>query len=321
MANLKMGESEDPDQFFGKVDSLQVRLNALGHEYTEVMLRTMCMVKFPSSYRTLRTCIQANKSQSYEEFKEQVRLFWRTEILVGEGTGDKDGTTKALAATVENKSLKCFGCGSPGHLLPDCPKRRTSKGSGGYNNRGNGFSTRGRGKGQRGGRGGRDNSDGKRYNNSGNKDSSTYSSIAPIGNGKCFICDRRGHIAFNCPEKRRYRDAASKANNTTTVYEDHGAYTAALSVTDDRRSRVSGVDHHTRQQQSNAWVVYSGCTTHMCNSREVLSDIRWGKGQVILANGKVLDSIGIGRIRGKAEADDGKLVSISASTTSCLFQT
>ena len=66
MANLRMGESEDPDQFFGKVDSLHVRLKALGHEYTEVMLRTMCMVKFPSSYKTLRTCIQANKSQSYD---------------------------------------------------------------------------------------------------------------------------------------------------------------------------------------------------------------------------------------------------------------
>ncbi len=59
-----MDESEDPDRFFNRVESLQVRLlKALGLELNEKLIRVICIIiKLPPNYAaTLRVCVQASK--------------------------------------------------------------------------------------------------------------------------------------------------------------------------------------------------------------------------------------------------------------------
>ena len=91
---LRMHESEDPDKFFNKLESLHDRLKALGaeHGYTEPELKTVCFMRLPSTYGILRTCLQTAPAPEkkvehpYEDFKERVRSFWITNILTsGEG--------------------------------------------------------------------------------------------------------------------------------------------------------------------------------------------------------------------------------------------
>jgi hypothetical protein len=61
----------------------------------------------------------------------------------------------------------------------------------------------------------------------------------------------------------------------------------------------------------NTWIVDSGCTAHMVSSAEELTNIEWGKGQVVVAGGKVLESVGIGRIHGIVQTNKGTNIDVS----------
>ena len=54
------------------------------------------------------------------------------------------------------------------------------------------------------------------------------------------------------------------------------------------------------------WLVDSGCTSHMVSSGEGLTDIRWGKGRVIVAGGEELESVGAGSINGVIKTRQGE---------------
>ena len=68
-----MGEAEDPDSFFIKIEGIQKRLKALGQVISEDMVQGMILSKLPSNYNTLTTIMEADDDLTYESMKNQVR--------------------------------------------------------------------------------------------------------------------------------------------------------------------------------------------------------------------------------------------------------
>jgi len=267
-----MGEAEDPDSFFIKIEGIQKRLKALGQVISEEMVQGMILSKLPSNYNTLTTIMEADDDLTYESMKNQVRAYWKRRIKDVDSSNQDEDAVKAMAADGgHSRQRLCFGCGSPGHVLPNCPKKDASIPSNGWRGRSSYRGTK------RGGRGG------GFSRNTGNR-----SRPFKI---RCYTCHKEGHKANECPTSIHH-----KANQATKQDGTMALMAAA--------NPMQGVG-------KNTWIVDSGCTAHMVSSAEELTNIEWGKGQVVVAGGKVLESVGIGRIHGIVQTNKGTNIDVS----------
>ena len=113
----------------------------------------------------------------------------------------------------------------------------------------------------------------------------------------CYRCDRKGHKVWQCPERKE-----AQANAATTYGGRGDESTMALIAASGEHSNCCGKK---QAKGALAWVVDSGCTSHMVSSDEGLTDVRWGKGRVIVAGGETLDSVGVGRIKATIKTHQG----------------
>jgi hypothetical protein len=83
---------------------------------------------------------------------------------------------------------------------------------------------------------------------------------------QCFICDKYGHIAINCPTRKKGRQHASIVNvDSEPPHRDEGIkYEAFFFI-----SALSG----TVPTDSNIWLIDSGPSIHMTGYREHLTDL------------------------------------------------
>jgi len=309
--------SKDPDLSFIKVERLQRRLRDRGEEYTDNMLRDLVLFKLPrDKYQGLLSTIGGpeGKRPTYEVTKERIRSHWRTFIREDRSPVDddeEDGSDKALmskaAGEGDKQKIKCFKCKKPGHKSFECPQqqRNNQGGGGGRGNRGGGrghHGARGRG-GPRGARG----FGAGRHNN--NYQRNDWKSPQGDGSGlKCFGCNGFGHKIHECPtnkkkhEGHQQRDGEDPKANTA-LQEDEEIALIAKNV--DPKTEAVGTVH------KETWIVDSGATAHMVSSKEGLSDIVWGKGRVIVAGGKVLESVGTGTVKAMVKAKDGRIVPVA----------
>ena len=92
---------------------------------------------------------------------------------------------------------------------------------------------------------------------------------------ECFNCHKKGHIQRNCRSPRA-EPPTEEAN------------TAWVAVTN-----TAGLP---KQQNSNNWVLDSGCTQHMTFDRSLFVDYTPYQGEVRIANGQILEAPGTGTI-------------------------
>ena len=107
-----------------------------------------------------------------------------------------------------------------------------------------------------------------------------------------------------------------KANTVTTVGNTEEEVSIALAASEkeevvwmakEQRSSSTGI----KDTETSSWVVDSGCTSHMTSSEEGLTKIEWIKGKVVVADGKTLESIGVGTMHTTVYDQKGKAIKIS----------
>jgi hypothetical protein len=117
--NSSLGEAEDPDAYFVRIERLQERLKTQGFEITDTVLQGMVLAKLPPNYATLRAIVDTEDDLDYPTFKARVRAFYSRGV-----TGkQEDCDAKALMGK-HKKKVRCWNCGSSGHVRSNCPKPR-----------------------------------------------------------------------------------------------------------------------------------------------------------------------------------------------------
>ena len=112
LMSLKMGEGEDPDAFFIRIETIRRKLATLGTELSDEVIQGMMLAKLPANYSVCVAIMETQSQLDYAGMKEQIRAFYKRHII-GEASGEDAGF-----------ALICFGCGLPGHTKPDCPKKQ-----------------------------------------------------------------------------------------------------------------------------------------------------------------------------------------------------
>jgi len=255
-------------------------------------------------------------SLTYEDVKEQIRGHWRWSIRDSEETDAEAEREKALTAAggaskyknqrggedMGEGEFKCHGCGGVGHKIAVCPSKisRQQRGAGGGSGRGAG-GNRGRGYGHHY----QQRIKGKKIH------------------GNCFKCGEFGHPAWDCKEDEgteQKRDSGNEgkknqqpAANTAAYWQEDEEEIALSAVGLEEHSMVvaAAVENQDKQQQSSSWIVDSGCSMHMVKSEEGLTEIKWQKRRVVVAGGRILEAIGVGRIKGSVTTHEGKNIDIS----------
>lgn len=133
--NVAMAEGDDPDVFFGKLETIRRQLKNLKVEVDESSMIGAVMGNLPFSYESLLSVVEGDEDLSYEDLKKRIRVFHLRHARSAKGE------ESALMTTFDGK---CHGCGAYGHKKSDCP-RRTDKGSSGSRDGGGGGGHAGRG--------------------------------------------------------------------------------------------------------------------------------------------------------------------------------
>ena len=304
LMSCQLEESKDPDPFFIKIESLQRRLNNRGRNYTDDMLKDLLIGKLPREgkyHPLISEFIGEQRTIDYERVKERVRLHWRTFIREQEQAEDDESSAKALMAkgsgaggqgAADKQKEKCFRCKKPGHRSFECPQQQPRNNQG---NRGRGRHGVGGGRGHRGGRG----FGAGRHQNNQRGDWKKQQ-----GDGsRCFVCEGHGHKSFECPTNKKkhqeHRDAGGEDAKANSALQEEEEIALMANVIPSRIT-ASEIEH------KGAWIVDSGATTHMVNSKEGLTDVVWSKGRVIVAGGKVLESVGTGSVKAMVKTKDGR---------------
>lgn len=316
MMKCRLGDNQDPDLFFALLESFQRRLKALKQIVTNEMLVAMILSKLPPGYDTICAILEAGGIDgspfTYDQVKERIRAYYKRRIADGTDEEDEKDGAKALAVDArgggrEQKSPLCFGCGEAGHLKFQCPKRnKTGQGAGG-GWRGNGNKHRGGGRGGRGGFGGRQQQQrggGRGYGNW-NRGPGNHKTPFKL---RCYSCNREGHKAEDCPDKQM-----DKANTVTTGHGEEASIALAASDGTEvllvkERNSSAGMKS---TEEATRWVVDSGCTSHMTSSSEGLINIEWTEGKVVVADGKVLESTGVGSMDTIVRDQQGRVIKVS----------
>lgn len=119
-ASLEPGE--DPDRFFGRLESLKRRLKEVNAEIAWDILRDIALAKLPESYATLVTILESQDDLKYDDVKKRVRDAYSSEGF--KIKQELEASSKAFMAKNGRSKDACSRCGEIGHWRRDCPKKQ-----------------------------------------------------------------------------------------------------------------------------------------------------------------------------------------------------
>lgn len=190
-----MGEHEDPDVYFLRLERVWRQLKTLGvhKEDDGSLLMGTARAKLPDNYKSLKTVLDATSDLDYDTFKVRVRTFYQREVMSAKEDGE---------ALMMQFRGKCFACDAFGHKKgsSECPKRNGS-GSGNGGGRANG----GRGNGRNGGRG-----NGRNGGRGG-------------GRKRCTHCHKDGHLVSECYKLQNETANSANVTHVTLAAIEDGA--------------------------------------------------------------------------------------------------
>lgn len=122
--------------------------------------------------------------------------------------------------------------------------------------------------------------------------------------GRCFVCEKPGHKAKECWHRHRGGPERRHEKMDTAASCEEGQQAVALMALD------PGAEHVNKVSEL-SWILDTRICSHAVGSSEYLTDIQWGKAKVHV-RGEILESIGVGRIRGRVKTEDaGRTMGIS----------
>lgn len=275
LATCSMSEDQEPDVFFIKFEMIANRLKELGHPFSDDMLLSMLLGKLPRSYDGLTRALEIKDGLTLEMAKKHIKNY---HIQRHEEGGKDAGGTKALFTQNRPQQKKL--------QINVRHKNLTCHGCGEVGHIKPNCPKKMKPAG-----------DGK----SGSVDQQQRRWKSKPFIVKCHTCGKTGHKAINC-QLAKVAIAKYLEDNEGATQGDQMALMTNLSPVG------SSTSIHT-----NSWIVDSGCTSSMTNVEEALSNLELGKGQVIVAGGKVLQSTGKGTVFGSMKRADGKLIQVRLS--------
>lgn len=94
----------------------------------------------------------------------------------------------------------------------------------------------------------------------------------------CFACGKSGHFAKDC----KVKNGGKYAESTTAMLTVHTAL---------------GVSFENREENSDSWILDSGCTKHMTNRKENFVSFTSERGTVKVGNDETIQSLGYGKVK------------------------
>ncbi|KAD7480463.1 hypothetical protein E3N88_03599 [Mikania micrantha] len=258
LESLKMNDTEGIDDFANKLSQLVSKANSLGSTFDDKTLVRKLLGSVPERFLAIVASIEQFADLNTMTFQEAIgRLKAFEERTKAKSSGPK---TEQLMLTFDDWQAR----------------RKTEQGQG--SGRGSGRqNTRGRGRGRGFGGRGRGQEHQGQFQSKKDKDKTKI---------KCFVCEKMGHYASECPLKPRQEES-----NLTEAREEGPALmmTVAVFLNEERVH-----PNQFEATEAGSWFLDNGASNHMTRNRGMFANldrnitgrVRFGDGSCVNIEGK-----------------------------------
>lgn len=267
---MKMRDSESIDTYAGKLSELASQSAALGHMIEEPklvkkFLNSLPRSKFIQIIASLEQVLDLNNT-GYEDIVGRLKVY-EERILEEEGNGETQGNL--LFSSTDSREYQ----GSS----------ENSRGRG--RGRGQGRSNRGRGRG--------------RFNTQDQpKEKKDRSNVV------CFRCDKAGHFASVCPERKQ---KLQEVNKVETQEADAALYMHEIIFLNEEN--LIPKKYESDKGEEGIWYLDNGASNHMTGVRSYFSELNENvKGKVKFGDGSCINIDGKGSIHFQGKTGEQQLL-------------